>query len=108
MRTATVTLCVAVLVTTIASGQTVTPQAASNGRVKIWTGASLVVAGLAVLPDSRARRGYDPSTMSVGLVAAGGALIGWGMSDRRKARQPNTTFGITFGRTRALQVRRSW
>jgi hypothetical protein len=109
VRTAAVALCFALLVTTIASGQTVTPQVSNKGALKIWTGASLLVAGLiavpiTIVPNDR----YDPPAWSVGVMSAGGALIWWGVNDRRKATRPNTTLGVTIGHKRALQIRRSW
>jgi len=46
--------------------------------------------------------------IGLGIAAAGGALIYWGVGDQRKAAQPNTTIGVMLRRTAGVQIRRSW
>src|SRR3954465_1982754 len=103
MRTAAITLCMALAVTTVAFGQPPIPQPRNQGRVKIWTGTGLLVAGLFAVPVTSGRpKGYGPPVASFTLVAGGGALIWWGVRDRRKTTQPSTTFGFELGRSRAF------
>jgi hypothetical protein len=101
------------LYTTAASGQTTAPphSASPPGRLKIWAGAGLLASGLFVMPVTAVGNDhgrYSVPLLSVGLVAAGGSLIYWGVRDKQKARQPNTTIGVTFRRSAGIQVRRSW
>jgi hypothetical protein len=108
MKTVVLALC-CVLFASQVFGQQATQTHA--GRAKIWTGAGLLASGLFVMPvtgpgvtDAR----FNVPVMGVGLAAAGGSLIYWGIRDKQKARQPNTTIGVTFRRSAGIQVRRSW
>jgi hypothetical protein len=81
------------------------------GKIKIWAGAGLLAAGLFTMPLTglgHTDGGYVIPLASVGVTAAGGSLIYWGVRDKQKARRPNTTIGVTFRRSAAIQVRRSW
>jgi hypothetical protein len=107
MKTVVVVLC-CVLFASQAFGQQ--PIQRHPGRGKIRTGAALVTAGLIVMPlrvgngDGR----YNVPLIGLGIAAAGGALIYWGVGDRRKAARPNTTIGVMLRRTAGVQIRRSW
>jgi hypothetical protein len=82
-----------------------------DGKIKIWTGAGLLASGLFMIPVRPAVNTdgpYGVPLLGFGLAAAGGSLIYWGVRDRQKARQPNTTIGVMLRRTAGIQVRRSW
>ena len=110
MKTAIATSCLVLFATTMAFGQQPNRQAPNTGGTKVWTGVCLVAAGLLVVPVTAVGHvnGYDPPVVGAGLVAAGGSLIWWGMRDRRKATQPNTTVGVMIGRKSEIHIRRSW
>jgi len=96
------------LYATAASGQTIAPPHFMShlGRLKIWTGAGLLASRLFVMPvtgfgntDGR----YQVPMLGVGLAAAGGSLIWWGVRDQQQARQPTTTIGVMVRRTAGIQ-----
>jgi hypothetical protein len=107
MKTVVLALC-CVLFATQAFGQQA-PQPPKGRSKAIWTGTGLLAAGLIVMPvtgvgnaDRRA------PLLGLGLATAGGSLIYWGVRDKQKARQPNTTIGVTLRRSAEIQIRRSW
>jgi uncharacterized membrane protein len=108
MRITVFALC-CVLFASQAFGQQATQTHA--GRAKIWMGAGLLASGLFVMPvtgfgntDGR----YQVPMLGVGLAAAGGSLIWWGVRDQQQARQPTTTIGVMVRRSAGIQIRRSW
>ena len=108
MKITVVALC-CVLFASQAFGQ----QAAQThpGKIKIWTGAGLLAGGLFTMPLTgigHTDGGYSIPLASVGLAAAGGSLIYWGVRDQRKRSHPNTTIGVTLRRAAGIQIRRSW
>ena len=109
MKSAFVSLCFVLSTTTIALGQQAN-QPHRKAGVEIWVGVGLIAAGLLVVPVTVVsnHNGYDPPVAGAVLVAGGGTLIWMGLRDQRKATQPNTTFGVMFGRKSEIHIRRSW
>jgi len=102
-----VTLC-GVLFASTAFGQQA-PQPHQGRSKAIWTGTGLLATGLIVMPVTGVGNPEQRAPLlGLGLAAAGGSLIYWGVRDKQKARQPNTTVGVTFRRSAGIQVRRSW
>ncbi len=82
-----------------------------DGKIKIWTGSGLLASGLVMIPVRPAANTdgpYGVPLLGFGLAAAGGSLIYWGVRDQQKARQPNTTIGVTLRRGAGISVRRRW
>ena len=82
-----------------------------KGDIKTWVGAGLMGVGAFTLPGTvgpTGRNDGDPPWVGIGLLTAGGGILLWGFQDKRNAVQPNTTVGVTVGRTSAVQIRRSW
>jgi hypothetical protein len=87
-----------------------------KGRSKaVWTGASLLAAGLIVMPMRHSpisaspdgSRGGRLPVIGLGLSATGGALIYWGVHQQKRA-HPNTKIGVMLRRSAEIQIRRSW
>lgn len=115
MRPPLIALVLALFISTDAFAQTADKKAAleHSGRVKIWLGAGLAVAGVFVAPltgaaDSRGPIQENARAVGVGLMAAGGTLIYLGALDRRNANSPSSTIGIAVGKVTAIQFRRRW
>jgi hypothetical protein len=107
MRITVLALC-CVLFATHAFGQQA-PRPHKGRSKAIWTGTGLLAAGLIVMPVTGVGNPEQRAPLlGLGLAAAGGSLIYWGVRDKQKARQPNTTVGVTFRRSAGIQVRRSW
>ena len=102
-----VTLC-GVLFASTAFGQQA-PQPHQGRSKAIWMGTGLLAAGLIVMPVTGVGSPEQRTPLlGLGLAAAGGSLIYWGVRDKQKTRQPNTTVSVTFRRSAGVQVRRSW
>jgi hypothetical protein len=112
MKTPVLVLCCVLFATHAFGQQALQPH---KGRSKaIWTGTGLLAAGLIVMPirDSPISASPDRSwdgrlpVIGLGLAATGGALIYWGVHQKRA--HPSTTIGVTFRRSAGVQVHRSW
>jgi hypothetical protein len=80
-----------------------------NGRVKVWLGLGLIGTGAWVIPLTATNSNSNgPATLGMGLIALGGGLVWLGVDQQRKAVQPETTFRLMVGRTKGVQIRRSW
>lgn len=114
MKSIFATLCVLVVATPTAFGQTPAQRAAQvhRGHVKMWTGAALLAGGFVIVPPTAAVHStpHDAAipVAAVGLMFAGGSLMYLGGRDVQRARRPALTFGVSVGRSSALQVRRNW
>ena len=80
-----------------------------RSRVKMWVGASLIAAGVAILQTTSRGVSKGPRIESgLGLAAVGSGLIWWGATEQARAVHPSTGFGLIVGRSRAVVVRRAW
>jgi hypothetical protein len=81
-----------------------------RGNVKFWLGVCLAGAGAFVLPitNTGSSRSGNVEIFAVGMLATGSVLVWSGTQDRRRAAQPQTTLGVTVGRTSGVILRRSW
>jgi hypothetical protein len=72
---------------------------AQPGRVKIWLGATLAVAGAAcVVSQIGVRDGSNTrKNVGVGLLFGAGVLLLWGFHERRRATSAPTGVGVTLG-----------
>jgi hypothetical protein len=85
------------------------PQPHKRRSKAIWTGTGLLAAGLIVMPVTGVGNpDRQAPLLGLGLAAAGGSLIYWGVRNQRKPPQPNTTIGVMLQRSAGIQVRRSW
>jgi predicted metalloprotease with PDZ domain len=111
----TKTLCVLIAIlisTTNISAQPEAPKAqGQSGRVKIWIGVVLLSTGALMIPLTAANDGPQSGASTdagLGLMAAGGVMVLWGVSDRRHAAQPKAAVGVSLGRRSGVQIRYVW
>jgi len=104
----------ALFATTAAAHQNPLDQGAQfrKGTRNMWIGVALVGVGLIVAPVT-AVNPHDTThsaavATGVGLVAAGSVMVWVGAGERRKASQPETTFGVFLGKNNGVQIRRLW
>jgi len=80
------------------------------GRTKIWIGSSLVAAGALLIPLTAVDGSTSNTKTEAGLVlmSAGGAVLLWGLYDRRQLTRPATSVGVGLGRRMSFFVCRRW
>jgi hypothetical protein len=91
-------------------------QEVRKGNLKILIGLCSIGAGAFILPLSRGANSPNSNNASIGnsvgpglgLMAIGSYVVWLGAVERQRAMQPQTTFGVAFGPTKAVQIRHSW
>lgn len=111
-RLLTFLLCISLTMAPVSAQAEQSPQRTHPGRAKIWIGAALIGTGVLVIPLSAAAsehtRYSHSEVIGFSLISAGGVMLWWGFSDRRKASRPQTNLGVTLGRTTSVQLRCVW
>ena len=111
MRYIVITFTVLSLSAVPALAQQVSPAQSKQmraGTTKIWVGVALAGAGALMMPVTSVTSSSD-TQLGVGatFIFAGAVLIVLGGRDRAKA-SPQTTFGVSVGRSKAVALQRSW